>query len=170
MQNLTRVFVFGLSRLLHLPARRTRSRANLTARAICASRPAATTAPALSAAGQGVLVPGHHPFRPVLRSPPPFPPPLRPTPPTYNADAPLVCPARGTRGAFSVCGYGLRYASTAGVAPVWATVALAFHKVGGVRWWFWLGVVCRLQCGRCASDPPTRVAKRGSVRSLRGGL
>ena len=57
----------------------------------------------------------------------------------------LFVPLRGTRGAFSVCGYGLRYDSTAGVAPVWATVALTFHKVGGV----WVAI-----SGGCGLPPP----------------
>ena len=112
-------------------------------------------------------------------SPLPPSPALTPSVPAfatpYATHTQRYCPAcssrwRGTRGAFSVCGYGLRYGSTAGVAPVWATVALAFHKIGGVWWWLLSGWVCRLRGGRCASDPPTHCVERGSVWSLRGGF
>ena len=44
------------------------------------------------APGQSVIAPGLCRFRPVLRSPPAFPPPLRPTPLTHNAIAPLNVP------------------------------------------------------------------------------
>ncbi|WML92501.1 hypothetical protein RCF98_17605 (plasmid) [Thiothrix lacustris] len=89
-------------------------------------------------------------FRHVLRSPPPFPPSLRPTPATHNAIAPLNVPLRGTRGAFSVAGYGLRYGSTAAVASVVATASQAFHNVGGR--------LCR--CWSVCAAPPLVVATR----------